>query len=92
VFRNVSAVGPIDLVAVKGRSKLLIDVKHMYVNVNKDGQFTAAGPNLKPNQRKAGIIPLYVSSDGVCSFSSDSLAGSYAQVLNGALDATALKC
>ena len=92
VFRNVSAVGPIDMVAIKGKETLLIDVKHTNVKVTKKGQFAASGPVLKPHQRKKGVIPLYVSADGICSFSLDLWPELYAETLNGALDDMAPKC
>src|SRR5688572_690616 len=51
VFRNVSAVGPIDLVAIRGDETLLIDVKHVIIAVTKAGEFRAKGPTLKPKQQ-----------------------------------------
>ena len=86
VFRNVSAMGPIDLVAIRDSKTLLIDVKLVQMNVTKAGEFRAKGPRLKPEQRVSGVIPLYVSSDGVCSFTDVAIADSYSKTLNKALD------
>jgi Holliday junction resolvase len=57
VFRNVSACGLADLVAFKDGATLLIDVK----TANKGARVP-----LKPEQFAAGVVAIYVKTDGDC--------------------------
>lgn len=75
VFRNVSDKGPIDLIAIKNNEVTFVDVKSIQVKmkVGKQtfGKARAPGATknrLKAGQREFGIVPLFVSPDGICSF------------------------
>lgn len=85
VFRNVSMCGPIDIVAIKGRETLLIDVKTvrptMLISRQKLGQARLASkPQLKPPQREKGVIALYVGPDGFCSFNMERIREVYNKI------------
>lgn len=64
VYRNVSFFGPIDTIAIKGKTILRIDVKT--AAINRRGRYS----NKKLNKRHIGmgIKLLYVLKDGRCSF------------------------
>lgn len=55
VFRNVSVTGPVDLVAIKGDEKLLIDVKTAQRYVRLDGSVRYNFPKPSPDQIERGI-------------------------------------
>lgn len=63
VFRNVSPVGPADIIAWKPDcdETLRIDVKT--VSASKCGRYLAI-QKLKDDQVKSGVVPLYVLPDG----------------------------
>ena len=91
VFRNCSSIGPIDIVAVKGVECLKIDVKLLVPDVIKrvgvdQGCARVPKKRLKPQQIAAGVIPLFVSPDGVCSFTLERLADIYSDVYKKVLD------
>jgi len=66
VFRNVSAKGWADICAFKvGYTPIAIDVKT--VNYNPETNLISK-VNLSDRQEQSGIIPLYVTDDGICSF------------------------
>jgi hypothetical protein len=56
VFRNVSAHGPMDLVAIKGQEILRLDVKTLEKHISSF--------KLTPEQGVIGVLPLNVSKDG----------------------------
>ena len=89
VFRNVSATGPIDVVAVKGRETLYIDVKllavYMKTSIVKFGDAKVSKPRLTDMQVEAGIRALYVSPDGVCTFRPETLTGLYSHAFKSVL-------
>lgn len=64
VFRNVSPVGEIDVIAKRGDELLLLDVKGIHLNV--DGYASATSNRLTPEQVAAGVKRLNVFSDGTC--------------------------
>lgn len=84
VFRNVSDKGPIDLIAIKNNEVTFIDVKSIQVKM-KVGRQTfgkarapgATNKRLKAGQREFGIVPLFVSPDGICSFDGSKLEEVY---------------
>jgi hypothetical protein len=57
VFRNISPCGPADIIACKDTDLLRIDVK--------SGTYH---PRLTDDQRRDGVIILYVGEDGGCEF------------------------
>ena len=67
VFRNVCGTGWVDLVAWKEGKVTLIDVK--LVCVGEDGLLKGNSQPLTDNQISAEILPLFVTSDGVCDWS-----------------------
>lgn len=60
VFRNISAHGEIDLVAIKDQEILKLDVKSS-IKLDKGARFL-----LKDSQVKNGVVPIYVFSNGEC--------------------------
>jgi hypothetical protein len=58
VYRNVSPFGLADIIAVRGQERMLLDVKLV-------GDKTR-GRKLSQAQIAAGILPLYVYTDGCC--------------------------
>ncbi len=54
VYRNVSAFGIIDLIAIRGAEILRLDVK------------TMGGGSLSEEQIQAGVQTILVSQDGIC--------------------------
>jgi hypothetical protein len=89
VFRNMSSHGPIDIVAMKGRETLYIDVKtltmEMMTKKGRVGEGNGRGGQLRPEQKAAGVIPLYVSPDGICSFDREKIENAYTAVYKSLL-------
>lgn len=69
VFRNVADHGAIDLIAVRGKECILIDVKTVNIVYAPEGMRVTT-QNLKPHQVAMGVVPLYVTDEGVCGWSS----------------------
>lgn len=63
VFRNVSAHGPVDLVAIKDSEVTLIDVKSGFIR-NGEKHF----PPLSAAQRDLKVIAVVVFPNGSCEF------------------------
>jgi Holliday junction resolvase-like predicted endonuclease len=62
VFRNVSAHGPIDLIATKGGQLLRVDVKQSTISVGGERRRMA----ISREQERLGVVVLNVYLDGVC--------------------------
>jgi hypothetical protein len=76
VFRNVSQFGWCDVVAWKPGEIKLIDVKFVSVSPNT-GKLTGNKHLRNDKQEQAGVIPLFVTDDGVCDFSLEALKQKY---------------
>ena len=74
VFKNVSPARAIDLIAWKDGGVLLIDVK--IVNYNADTN-SLKEARLSDRQHHLGVVPLYVTHDGVCSFRIEDIRALY---------------
>lgn len=61
VFRNVSDRGEIDLIGFDGENVVFFDVKTVSVN------YSCSGNALTQKQHKLGVLPIYVTHDGICS-------------------------
>jgi hypothetical protein len=67
VFRNVADRGYADLVAYRGGKVIMIDVKTVRVTRLATGEYGCLGGQaLKPHQVRLGIVPLYVTDEGIC--------------------------
>lgn len=75
VFRNVSARGWGDICAFKvGGTPIAIDVKTVRFNPET---MAITRPRISDRQEQAGIIPLYVTDDGICSFALSDIEALY---------------
>lgn len=68
VFRNVADRGAIDLIAIRGKECILIDVKTINIIYAPEG-IRVTNQTLKAHQVAMGIVPLYVTDEGVCGWS-----------------------
>lgn len=61
VFRNVSGVGPADIVVWKDKELTLIDVK----TVRTTHKYPPRNISLQKHQVKLGVVPLFVSDKNI---------------------------
>ena len=67
VFKNIDNTCPIDIVAIKDKEILLIDVKT--TKKYKDGKkWETKSKSLTPTQKELGVKLLYVYENGDCKF------------------------
>lgn len=69
VFRNVSSVGPIDLIALNSGELLKIDVKT--ARLNKTGKSIGSGKGLAERINKQDIRVIFVLDNIVCMWDKD---------------------
>lgn len=74
VFRNVVDKGEIDMIALRGADVRLIDVKTAMLKPRAGGGWNAITPSLTSAQVKMGIVPLYVTDEGICAWSNRELS------------------
>ncbi len=80
VFRNVSGVGIIDIVAVKDDQVLKIDVKQATPQLDNGGNARASGGSLSEAQIMAGVVLLFVTEEGFCHFDLRAIGDFYAEL------------
>ena len=66
IFKNVDNTCPIDIVAIKDKEILLIDVKTTRKHDHK--KYETKSKALTPTQKKLGVKLLYVYENGDCKF------------------------
>jgi hypothetical protein len=69
VFRNAVDKGLIDIIAIGGGHTILIDVKTANLAPATGGRWTVSGGTLSKEQVGKGIVPLYVTDEGICGWS-----------------------
>jgi hypothetical protein len=83
VFRNVGAHGPVDIVAEMGGRFLPVDVKLTTMDYTRARPMVTKGNSgvLTLEQEQMGVILLFVTHDGICSFDRQSINDKYLSAL-----------
>lgn len=78
VYRNVSRVGPVDVVGIRDGISYFFDVKYTHIRFNKEGKAHVVRCAKKSkNQENINVTFVYVTKEGVCGFSAGEVMRKY---------------